>query len=457
MSGPDWLTVQAEQNVLGAILYDNAALGAIDGGLAAEHFLDPVHAEIFRAIQTLTDAGREASPVTVAAFMGDNAKLKAEAPEYLADICAAVPSAMSAPSYAAAVVDAWKVRTLRYACSAGLDNLTGPENLRDVASELEDALERASTLEKRRGRAPTASAMLGEIEADVRVEAPTTGWRALDDVIDGLTPKLVIVAGRPSMGKTTVARGIMLNAARQGWGVHFASLEMQAKPHLRMFCTDMVRERTRVEYNSLKNDWRDFSEPKKQALRDAAAEFDGLPIIIDETGAQSPRVIAAGARRSKRMFERKGLRLGLIVVDYLQLMATTGEGNRANQVGENAKALKNLQKELNCAVVLLAQINRAVEGRDNKRPGLADLRDSGEIEEAADVVAFCYRPEYYLERQAADADLTDDVHQDLAEFRRKLLLYVDKNREGPTTAVPLWCDVATSSVRDARIDLEREL
>lgn len=454
MNGADALAVEAEQNVLGAVLYSNAAMASIEHELSAEHFLDPVHAEIFRHMQAMVDAGREATPVTLGAFMGEHELLKAEGATYLADICAAVPSALSAPSYAAAVKDAWKVRTLRAACSDGLERLTGPERLGETGAGLEEALERVTTGGRERetsgfveGAADWLDRVRNPEATDDALKPPSSGIQKLDYVIGSLKPRLYIVAARPSLGKTTLARAFMLNVARQGRGVFFASLEMSKDEQRAPTLTDMARETCKIAYQDLDDAPERLQPEAWPAIEQALAEFRRLPIRMNDRGHQSAGEIARGARQAARIFAERETPLGLVIIDYLQLMRVPqGRDSMTDRIGENVHAMKALQKELGVAVVLVSQLNRAVESREDKMPTLSDLKGSGDIEQDADVVMFPFRAEHYLQREA-DNKADGSLDNDLAAARGKMRIYVAKQRGGKLGAADVWCDMASSSVR----------
>lgn len=292
----------------------------------------------------------------------------------------------------------------------------------------------------------------------------STGLASLDETIGGYRGgELIVVGGRPSMGKTVIGTSAAIAAARSGLGVYFASLEMpRDQLRARVLC-DLARDEHRIEYNAMMAGR--LSQTDIGALTRSADVLKALPIIVDERGALTAAQISLGARRAARQFESMDTRLGMVVVDYLQLMALDSQwkGDKNNGVGANSAALKQLAKDYDCAVVLLSQLNRSVESRDDKRPMMSDLRDSGSIEQDADVVMFPFRREYYLAREVDQAKSDAkriDLKADLDACRKRISLIIEKQRNGPRGTLEADCDIGTSSIRDRgviRPEVSRDL
>lgn len=280
----------------------------------------------------------------------------------------------------------------------------------------------------------------------------TTGVDALDAMVGGYRPgELIVVGGRPSMGKSIVATAAATACAMTGQGVFIASLEMRREEMRARVLCDLARDRRRIEYQKIMRG--EISPAEAADLRLSADALKSLSIIVDDRGGLSAAQISLSARRAARSIEAQDKTLGLVVVDYLQLMAIDGQwrGDKNNGVGANSAAMKQLAKDLNCPVMLLSQLNRSVEARDDKRPTMSDLRDSGSIEQDADVVMFPFRPEYYLARkveEAKDENERTNLRADLGAVKGKLSLIIEKQRNGPRGVVPADVDVATASIRD---------
>ena len=279
----------------------------------------------------------------------------------------------------------------------------------------------------------------------------STGVEALDAEIGGLRAgDLVVIGGRPSMGKTIIGTTMLRACAEAGFGGLMFSLEMpRAQLRTRLLC-DLARDEHKVAYSTVMANR--ASATDIAYLRRAAERLKTFPIIVDDRGGLSMEQIAYGARRAERAFEGDGKELGLIVVDYLQLMALPKEwrSDKNNGVGANSSGLKRLAKELGVPIVVLSQLSRQVEQRDNKRPMLSDLRDSGSIEQDADVVIFPFREEYYLQKEAADAKKESariELMADLGAVKNRIELAVEKQRNGPRATIMADCDAATSSIR----------
>jgi replicative DNA helicase len=288
----------------------------------------------------------------------------------------------------------------------------------------------------------------GEVDRN----AIKTGIAALDRCTGGLhRGEYVILGGRPSMGKTALAVQLTYNVAERGGGVFYASLEMPValmSPRLASCHLWTPGGATDIAYTRILRG--DLGEMEARWVASAAQEMKPFPLIIDDAPGLSPAELEARAQVAKSKLERNGRSLDLVVVDHLHKMRQPGTSSKVSEYTEISARLAEMAKRLDCPVVALAQLNRGVENRDDKRPQLADLRESGSIEQDADVVLFVYRPAYYLERKrCTDPAQEADRLADLAAVASKLEVIIEKQRSGPIGTIDLWCDMASNVVRDS--------
>jgi replicative DNA helicase len=447
------VSLEAEQAILGAILFDNEIYYRVSSYLKAEHFYDPIHQLVFDALARLIDSGRLAAPTIVDAFLSTSDGFReAGGRAYLEQLAANVPATASAHDYARVVFDFAVCRGLmsiggemiERARSASLDDDPG-QQLQDA----EQALYKLAETGKYGGGFKSFRTAIAEaidladaaVKRD-RLAGVATGLRDLDHLLGGLHPSdLIIVAARPAMGKSSLATNIAVNAARsykaerqpdgsmktvEGGIVGIFSLEMAAE----QIATRIISEFSGVPSSNIRRG--EVNEEEFEKIYHAARELENLPLHIDDTGGLSIAQLAARARRLKRQHG-----LGLLVVDYLQLLTGTGRRsseNRVQEIGEISMGLKALAKELNVPVLACAQLSRQVENRDDKRPQLADLRESGSIEQDADVVLFIYREEYYLKNRAPAEGTPEwnEWHDKVERVHGIAEIIVGKQRHGPT-------------------------
>lgn len=451
------VSLDAEQAILGAILFDNELFHRAESFLKAEHFYDPVHQIIFEACGDLIKSGRLASPVTVDTYLlTSSGYIEAGGKKYLEQLAANVPSTAGAIDYARIVFDLSVCRGLmtigsEMADRAKISTLDDPP-VRQL-EEAEQALYSLAETGKYGGGFKTFRAAITEaieianaaIQRGGGLAGVASGLRDLDRMMGGLhSSDLIILAGRPSMGKTSLATNIALNVAkafaleRKAKGadhasnltVGFFSLEMSAE----QLATRIISEESEVE--SVKIRRGEVEQHEFDKIYDASRMLEELPLHIDDTGGISIAQLTARARRLKRQHG-----LGLIIVDYLQLVTGSARRNdgRVQEITEISQGLKTLAKELNVPVIALSQLSRQVESRDDKRPQLSDLRESGSIEQDADVVLFVYREEYYLSR-AEPRDGTPEHLEWLnrtEEMANKAEVIIGKQRHGPIGNVEL--------------------
>lgn len=456
--------IEAEQALLGSVLVNNVAYEKIGEILQPEHFYDPVHGRIYAAVATLINRGQIADTKTLRGLFNDDPALaNLGGAQYLADLAASVITIINAEDYARLIHDLYLRRQL---ITLGEDVVNGAyrhdldEPAKNQIEVTEQRLfELARTGEIDRGFVKLEKALVASLrmaeeahKRDSHVTGVTTGLRDLDRKMGGLQKSdLLILAGRPSMGKTALATNIAFNAARayhesdgkEGAAVAFFSLEMSSE----QLATRLLGEQSsvpadKIRRGEVKTD--DFTK-----FLEAAKVLSRAPLYIDDTPALSVAALRTRARRLKRVAPH----LGAIVIDYLQLLHGTssrGSDNRVQEVSEITRGLKALAKELDIPVIALSQLSRAVEMREDKKPQLADLRESGSIEQDADVVMFVYREEYYHARSEPTrrGDEGDDKfnqrHQRWMErgeeIRNIAEVIIAKQRHGPIGTIELHFD-----------------
>jgi replicative DNA helicase len=452
--------VEAEQALLGALLYDNAAFERIGDYLQARHFFEPFHQRLFASIESHIRKGQLAEPILLAEqFSRDPAFDELGGVRYLADLVDRAPPAANAPDYARAVYDlALRRDLIRIGGDIANDAAQGDPEL-SARDQIERAEQQLFTLAETGGTSQGfvsfADALHGAVtmaaEAHSRdggLAGLSTGLIDLDQKIGGLHPSdLVILAARPSMGKSSLACNIAFDVARnyawepqpdgskktvRGGVVAFFSLEMAAE----QLAMRLLAEASGVSGDRLRKGEIDAAEFGR--VRDAALEIQEAPLYIDATGGISMAKLAARARRLKRM-----VGLDLLIVDYLQLI-TGGDGmgrndNRVQEVSMITQSLKALAKELSIPVLALAQLSRQVENREDKKPQLSDLRESGSIEQDADMVMFIYREAYYLSRLEPREGTEEHFkwQENMDQVRGLAEIIIGKQRHGPIGNVKL--------------------
>ena len=449
--------IEAEQALLGALLYDNAAYERLTDRLHARHFYEPLHQRLFSAMEEHIKKGQLAEPIVIQErFRSDPAFAALGGLRYLADLVDRAPPAANAPDYARVIYNLAVRRELirvggEIAHAAKSDEETeARDQIETAEQQLYDLAESgaAST-----GFVSFADALTGATETiaeakdrDGGLAGLSTGLIDLDRQLGGLHPSdLVIVAGRPSMGKTALATNIAFSVAKayawepqadggrktaSGGVVAFFSLEMSAE----QLATRLLAEASGVSSDRLRKGEIDNAEYYR--VRDAAVEIQDSPLFIDATGGLSIAKLTARARRLKR-----SVGLDLIVVDYLQLVTTDNSrgDNRVQEVSMITQGLKALAKELAVPVIALSQLSRQVENREDKKPQLSDLRESGSIEQDADVVMFVYRESYYLGRTEPREGTPEHLtwQEEMDRVRNVAEAIIGKQRHGPIGSVKL--------------------
>ncbi len=465
---------EAEQSVLGALLINNELYDRLNDFLEPWHFYDPVHGEIYKHLCSLIGEGHPASPVTLRPyFEGHEGMSRKGGADYLVRLAGSAATLINAEAYGRTIHSLAQRREL---LRAGQDiyERAASVRLEDPPPRQIEAAEEALYRIAEKGRYEGGFQEFGgsleealEIASQAhaakgRVSGLPTYLHDLDEKLGGLQPSdLIVIAGRPSMGKTGLAGNIAFNAARNWRGqkdkdgsvqtvsgaiVGFFSLEM-SRAQLAM---RLLADRAEVPAHHMRQG--QTSEEEFQNIVRACQEINDIPLYIDQTGAIPLATLCARARRLKR---RQGL--DLMIVDYLQLVTSGGSrggDRRVQEVSEVTQGLKALAKELNIPVIALSQLSRAVEARDDKRPHLADLRESGAIEQDADVVLFIYREEYYLQnaKPREDAEEFSRWKEAMESCEGLAKIIIGKQRHGPTGEVSLHFDSRYTRFRDLASD-----
>lgn len=447
------VNTEAEQALLGSILLDNRVFENIVDLVQARDFAMPVHGRIFTAIAAQIGAGLSADAVGLKAIFDQDESLVGINGAYLAQLMQSVVTLLNAPTYARAVADLARRRDLVITAQdlqADAADLANTERTAaDVVADIERRL-----LDIEQAASQGVAESVGDIAGRV-IEAAAAAYRAgglvtidtgiddLDRILSGMDAgALIIVGARPSMGKTALANTIAINVARAGNPVMFFSLEMTRE----QLGQRWIASQTGIETEDQRRGR--LSDAQWPQLVEAQQYLAGLPIYVDDQPRLSVPQMRQRARRQKRRLRG---RMGLVIVDHLQHVRQGGKTeSRRLEIGDATSQLKAMAKELGCPVLVLSQLSRAVEQRDDKRPILSDLRESGDIEQDADVVMFLYREEYYLERgrpkrganQSATAftEALADYEKQLRDARGLAEVAVPKNRTGRVGNVRLAWD-----------------
>ena len=448
--------LEAEQALLGAVLVNNEACDRVSSFLKQEHFFDQLHGRIYDHAAKLIWAGKRATPITLKTFF-ESAEPVGEltVPQYLGRLAANATTIINAEDYGRTIYDLAIRRQLirigEIMVTTAYDSPIDAPPAEQIEAAEQQLYLLAETGRYGSGFEPFSAALTDAIDMaanayrrDGGLSGVATGFSELDQRMGGLQPSdLIIIAGRPSMGKTAFATNIAYHVARHfqpgadpdhavdGAVVGFFSLEMSAE----QLATRIISEQSQIPSERIRRGRIESDEFDR--IVEASQELQNLPLYIDQTGGLTVAQLAARARRLKR---QRGL--GLVVVDYLQLLSGSNrraaEG-RVQEVSEITTGLKALAKELHVPVLALSQLSRQVEQREDKRPQLSDLRESGSIEQDADVVLFVFREEYYLER-SQPRENTDEHKQWQAEMEAvmgKADVIIGKQRHGPTGTVTL--------------------
>lgn len=471
--------LQAEQALLGALLANNRAYERVSEFLAPIHFADPIHGRIFQAIQRRIEAGQLADGVTLKGEFEHSGVLEeVGGTAYLAQLLSSMVGIINASEYGRAIHDTWLRRQLIDIGETVVNNAFGADPELNGSGQIESAEQSLFQLATDGGGndggfvsfeiALSEAIKVAEtaFHQDGHVTGLTTGLRDVDGKLGGLHPSdLLILAGRPGMGKTALATKIAFGAAKslmakarlEGPNVQpkqqvaIFSLEMSSE----QLATRLLSEESRISGDHIRRG--NIGQKDFDRFVEVSREIGSLPLQIDDTPAISMSMLRTRCRRLQRT---KGL--ALVIVDYLQLMrpsAGTRPENRVQEISMITQGLKALAKELSIPVMALSQLSRQVESREDKRPQLSDLRESGSIEQDADVVMFVYRDEYYLQQREPNAvsfegtsekyeAARNEWHQKMEQAHNKAELIVAKQRHGPTGSIPLFFEGAFTRFAD---------
>ncbi|SEM72437.1 replicative DNA helicase [Bradyrhizobium sp. OK095] len=467
--------IEAEQSLLGAILVNNDAFYRVSDFLEPKHYFEPLHQTIYETAGSLIRMGKIATPVTLKTFLPADTDVGGMTiGQYLARLAAEATTIINAQDYGRTVYDLALRRDL---IGIGEDMVNvaydAPVDFAPRA-QIEDAERRLYELAES-GRydggfqkfsqalAVAVDLAAKAFQRDGKLSGISTGMRDLDNKMGGLQHSdLIIVAGRPGMGKTSLATNIAYNVAKayvaelqadgtmkaaNGGVIGFFSCEMSAD----QLATRIVSERTGISSSHIRRGG--ITEADFDKIREVSIELQSLPFYVDATGGLSIAQLMARARRLKR---QKGL--DLLVIDYIQLLSGSGKrsDNRVQEITEITTSLKALAKELNVPVIALSQLSRQVESREDKRPQLSDLRESGSIEQDADVVLFVYREEYYLAMKEPRPGTPEHekwrLDMDLAFGKAEVI--IGKQRHGPTGTVDLAFEASVTRFSDLAPDTQ---
>ncbi|MDR2685599.1 MAG: replicative DNA helicase [Rickettsiales bacterium] len=457
----------AEQAVLAAILINNRAHERVSDFLRPEHFAHPAHAEIYRVIDKQISKGFPAHNITIRDYLEQKGALdEVGGAEYLDKLVGMGSAILDITHYANIIVNNALRRQLIDIGQTVMNTAASEDLDLPATAQIEQAEQKLFELANTGTNSERALMTLSDalkqtleetesaIKQDGHLSGLTTGFTDIDKQIGGLHPSdLVIIAGRPGMGKTTIAMNIAFNAALEiankkvpqklSGVVVFFSLEMSS-PQLAARVLSSVSE---IPSSSMRNGT--LNDTDLLTLAEHSKELERLPLVFDDTPGISVPTIRTRARRLQRQYEKSHGGIALIVIDYIQLLTAPGgarNDNRVQELSEMTRGLKILAKELNVPVVALSQLSRAVENRDDKRPILSDLRESGSIEQDADIVAFTYRHEYYLQgrdpankagMKTATFDQQKSWQAAMEKYKNKAEFIIAKQRHGPIGTVRL--------------------
>jgi replicative DNA helicase len=459
---PGTSSIGVEQALLGAILLDHGVLDVIDGKVAPNDFSEAIHRRLYENFTTAHAEGRRLDVRLAAMALGPDGAIaitpELNANQYIARLAAEAIGTRQAADYARTIRDLADKRRLVEVANRIVAVAPGAQPVTDIAVE---AIEDLDAIATSRSGSHIARVSIGDAteqlveQMTLRMQSPgsltgiTTGLSDLDAKTGGLQRgELSILAGRPGMGKSALAVSCARRSGAAGNEVILFSLEMTAAAISARALTDSVFDhQDPIAYYDVINGR--LSNEQAQRIVDAQREFR-LPIVIEQQSGLSVPQIAARTRKHQQMLERKGKTLDLVVVDHLHLIRASERyrGQPVAELTEISGGLKALAKDLNVPVLALAQLNRAVEGRDDKRPALADLRQSGSIEQDADLVLLLYREAYYLAASCSNPKDEDVRVARLAEVHNRVDVIIAKHRNGPIGTVPLFCNITANAFQN---------
>jgi replicative DNA helicase len=456
-------SIDSEQALIGALLMDNDLLGSVDEFLKEDHFYMGVHGKIYSTVQILTEKGQVADPVSLTSyFKSADWFQELGGKSFLQNLNDQASKIINVKTYADII---YKHHLERQMIKVGTDMVNSVFSNQSLEKNKKEPIELIATAEEHLFKLAQSGdtgkdfqdlknplvdvirKMQEAKESGGSLTGFTSGFADYDKVTGGLQPSdLIILAARPSMGKTTFCLNLALNTAKAalenrpgGTGVGIFSLEMSADQIAAKFLASSASiDQTKLAKGQI-------NQNEQDKIIAAADQLSHTPIYIDDTPSLHINAIRARARRLKRKHD-----IGVIVVDYLQLIRGNAE-NRVQEISQISMGLKTIARELDVPVIALSQLSRSVESRENKRPQLSDLRESGSIEQDADIVMFLFREEYYISKEMGsdtDSKAYKEGLEKLEKCRGKTELLISKNRKGATTAINLLFDGATSSFKN---------
>ena len=456
--------IAIEQELLGAVLITNSAFDVIERLVSAEDFYEPLNGQLFEAFARVNDAHGVITPSLVIASMGGNANTIVgdgmTLGKYIAGAAAIATIPRNLPAYAKQIrefADRRKIIATAETMSIGIQsNQPAADIVGAGIEQLDEIATRASAgatpqVSLREANDKSLARMQYGMQNPGKLAGMSWGLAGLDSKTGGLKRgEMFVMAGRPGMGKTALALCVARATAAAGEPTFFASLEMGDVSLSDRNLADVAFERQRpIPYYDIANGT--LNDVQARRIIEAARLQREWPLTIDPAPGLTVSQIAARVRRHKQALERQGRRLGPVIVDHMHIVRPSNRysGARVNEVGEISAALKGLAKELDVPVIALAQLSRALETRDDKRPTMADLRDSGTIEQDADAIIFVYREAYYLERSTGATKEQEAARVDrLLDAKDRLEAIIAKQRNGPTGTVHLFCNIACNAGRD---------
>ena len=454
--------IEAEQSVIGSILVTNEIFDEISTIISSANFYDPMHQKIFSAIESLIYKGMLANPITLKNYF-ENEKDDLDIPEYLVKITKFSTSLRQAIEYSKIIYDMFVRRELIKISEQTIDSA----NVNDLDTNGQNIIENSERLLFDLAEKGSFNSSLVKFDDAMKqtiemasaaykneggIVGVPTGLRDLDDKLGGLHQSdLIIIAGRPSMGKTSLATNIAFNAAKfiqdngKKSSIAFFSLEMSSE----QLSTRILSEQARIGSNDIRRGR--ISDEQFDQFLETSKNISELPLFIDETPAISIAAMSNRARRIKRLHG-----LDMIVVDYIQLMrgTTYNKDGRVQEISQITQGLKAIAKELGVPVVALSQLSRQVEQRDDHKPQLSDLRESGSIEQDADVVMFVYREGYYLQRKEPREATVEHAEWQakMNEVAHLAEIIIGKQRHGPIGKVTLEFEERFTKFKDTQIN-----
>ncbi len=449
--------IEAEQSVIGSILLSNEIFDDVSLIISSKNFYDPIHRKIFNALEKLIYGGLLANPITLKNYF-EKEKDELNVPEYLVKITKFSTSSRQAIEYSKLIFDLYVKRELIKISGEIIDqaklndlNTDGQKIIENYEKSLFDLAEKgsfsSSLIKFDEAMRQTIEMASNAYKNEEGIVGVPTGLKDLDDRLGGLHKSdLVIIAGRPSMGKTALATNIAFNAAKkiqengEKSSIAFFSLEMSSE----QLSTRILAEQSRIKSNDIRRG--KISEEQFDKFIETSKDISELPLYIDETPAITIAALSNRARRIKRLYG-----LDMVVIDYIQLMRASNSSNgRVQEISEITQGLKALAKELAVPVLALSQLSRAVEQRDDKKPQLSDLRESGSIEQDADVVMFVYRESYYLQGKEPRPATVEHAEWQakMNEVSHLAELIIQKQRHGPTGNVMLEFEAMFTKFKD---------